>query len=49
MTLYLFKILHYSAADLEEGDLADFGVVLDLEEAFLGVQEGLLGLTHLYT
>ena len=44
---FLFQVLHYPATDLEEGDLTDFGVVLDLEEALLSVQEGFLGLTHL--
>ena len=44
---FLFQVLHYPAAYLQEGDFADFGVVLDLEEALLSVQEGFLGLTHL--
>ena len=35
----LFEVLCDAAADLEEGDFTDLGVVLDLEQALLGIQE----------
>lgn len=46
MNVRLLQILTNAATDEQQGDLADLGVVLYLQDALLGVEEVLLHLTH---
>ena len=41
-------VLHYLTRNLAEGDFAEFGVVFCHQDALFGIEQGLLGFTHLY-